>query len=223
MKRKKKLCFIYLCLCVGLTACGTTITEGRSSSAVSEMERDIPDEDILAESPEETIPQEDESIELFNSQGVYIQLLAEGDEDLSESDRAEFLAAFGFEDSEPFYVHTEEEGYPFMEFYFDEEREIGCGILYGETVFGNAICGFAFDHCLEVSWHGRDPFSVLSVYGTTGETGVTDYQEDYEYDEEGRLLRFQSTGTPIDMEGEEWRNIPMITVNFAYDNQGRLR
>ena len=30
MKINKKLCFIYLCLCVGLTACGTTITEGSS-------------------------------------------------------------------------------------------------------------------------------------------------------------------------------------------------
>ena len=215
MKRKKKLCFIYLCLCVGLTACGTTITEGRSSSAVPETERDIPDEDILAESPEETIPQEDESIELFNSQGIYIQLLAEGDEELSESDRAEFLAAFGFEDSEPFYVHTEEEGYPFMELYFDEEHEVGCGIRYGENVSGNVICGFAFDHCLEVSWHERDPFSVLSVYGITGETSVTDYQENYEYDEEGRLISFRSTGTPTDIDGEEWKNTPIIEIDFT--------
>ena len=70
MKRKKKLCFIYLCLCVGLTACGTTIAEGGSGSVVPETEQDILEEDVLAESPEETIPQEDESIELFNSQGV---------------------------------------------------------------------------------------------------------------------------------------------------------
>ncbi|MCH5263975.1 MAG: hypothetical protein J1F42_13780, partial [Lachnospiraceae bacterium] len=75
--------------------------------------------------------------DLFNSQGVYIQLLAEGDEELSETDREEFLATFGFEGSEPFYVHTEEDGYPFMELYFDEEHEIGCGIRYWENDFGN--------------------------------------------------------------------------------------
>ena len=223
MQKKKKPYFICLCLCIGLTACSTTDTEGRSRSALPETEQTVPQEDALAESTEETVSQGDESIELFNSQGVYIQILAEGDEDLSEEDRAEFLAAFGFEDSEPFYVHTEEDGYPFMKLYYDEEREIGCGIRYGENVSGNVICGFAFDHCLEVSWHKRDPFSVLSVYGTTGESGVTDYQENYEYDEEGRLLSFQSTGTPTDIDGEEWKNMRLITVNFSYDDQGRLR
>ena len=222
MQKKKKLYFMCLCLCIGLTACSTTVTEGRSRSALPETEQTIPQEDALAESTEETIPQEDESTKLFNSQGVYIQILAEGEEELSEEDRAEFLAAFGFEDSEPFYVHTEHDVYPFMELYFDEERGIGCGIQYEETVFGNAICGFGFDHCREVGWHKRDPFSVLSVYGTTGETGVTDYQENYEYDEEGRLLSFQSTGTPTDIDGEEWKNMRLITVNFSYDDQGRL-
>lgn len=161
--------------------------------------------------------------DLFNSQGVYIQLLAEGDEELSETDREEFLATFGFEGSEPFYVHTEEDGYPFMELYFDEEHEIGCGIRYWENDFGNVICGFAFDNCQEVSWHARDPYSVLSVYGTTGEDRVTDYQENYEYDEEGRLIGYQSTGTPTDIDGEDWKNISMITVAFNYDDQGNLR
>ena len=55
---EKKLCFICLCLCVGLTACGMTITEGRSRSAVPEMGQDIPEENVLAESPDETISQE---------------------------------------------------------------------------------------------------------------------------------------------------------------------
>lgn len=172
---------------------------------------------------EEDIATEDEAIELFNSQGVYIQLLAEGDEELSETDRAEFLAAFGFGDSEPFYVHTEEDGYPFMELYFDEEREIGCGIRYWKSDFGNVICGFAFDGCQEVSWHARDPYSVLSVYGTSGEDRVTDYQENFEYDEEGRLVGFQSTGTPTDIDREDFKNIPMIEVGFTYDDQGKLR
>ena len=58
LERKNKLCFIYLCLCVGLTACGMTITEGRSESAVPETEQDIPEENVLAESPDETISQE---------------------------------------------------------------------------------------------------------------------------------------------------------------------
>ena len=110
-----------------------------------------------------------------------------------------------------------------MELYFDEEREIGCGIRYGKNDFGTVICGFAFENCQEVSWHARDPFSVLSVYGTTGESRVTDYQENYEYDDEGRLIGFQSTGTPTDIDREGWENIPMIEVGFIYDDQGKLR
>ena len=235
MLTKKKLCLMYLCLCISLSACSRTVTEDKPD--VPETEQNALKEDILEEAAEQSvlqedaftdatyqdIPQEDDSIELFNSQGVYIQLLAEGDEELSETDRAEFLAAFGFEGSDPFYVHTEEDGYPFMELYFDEEREIGCGIRYWNSDFGNVICGFAFEECQEVSWHERDPFSVLSVYGTTGETRVTDYQENYEYDEAGRLIGFQSTGTPTDIDGEDWKNIPMIKVGFTYDDQGKLR
>ena len=208
-------------------AAETEITETDYTEAENGEATDTEDAEAESEeadrSEEEDTGTEDEVTELFNSQGVYIQLLAEGDEELSETDRAEFLAAFGFEDSEPFYVHTEEDGYPFMELYFDEEREIGCGIRYWENDFGNVICGFAFDSCLEVSWHERDPFSVLSVYGTTGEDRVTDYQENYEYDDEGRLIGFQSTGTPTDIDGEDWKNIHMIGVTFTYDDQGRLR
>ena len=222
---KKKAIGITLAIIIAtslLAGCGKRTGENELEKAqTSEMETNQEDGQMLENGLDEV--EESDSIELFNSQGVYIQLLAEGEEELSESDRAEFLAAFGFEDSEPFYVHTEEDGYPFMELYFDEEREIGCGIRYGENVSGNVICGFAFDQCLEVSWHARDPFSVLSVYGITGENSVTDYQEKYEYDEEGRLLSFLSTGTPADIEREEWQNISIISVDFTYDDQGRLR
>ena len=218
-------------------ACGQTVSDnpaaeteiaGKDDTEIVEKEdtetRIAKKADTETGSEEEDISEEDEvteeeAAELFNSQGVCIQILAEGDEKLSESERAKFLAAFGFSDSEPFYVHDEEDGYPFMELYFDEERGIGCGIRYA----GSVICGFAFDHCQEVSWHERDPYSVLSVYGTTGEDRVTDYREKYEYDEEGRLSGYQSTGTPTDIEGEEWKDTPMITVAFTYDDGGRLQ
>lgn len=211
-----------LCAC-GQPASDTPAAETEIAEKEDPETEIVEKEDTETEREEEDISEEDEAaeeeaVELFNSQGVYIQILAEDDEKLSESERAEFLAAFGFSDSEQFYVHTEEDDYPFMELYFDEEREIGCGIRYG-----NVICGFAFDHCKEVSWHERDPYSVLSVYGTTGEDRVTDYKENYEYDEEGRLIGFQSTGTPTDIDGEEWKDTPMITVAFTYDDKGRLQ
>ena len=92
-------------------------------------------ENALSEQAEQDTYREDESAEQtdlqeeqegpFGSSEVYYEILAEKEEDLSEEERKAFLAGFGFEDSEPFYVHTEEDGYPFMELYFDEEREIG--------------------------------------------------------------------------------------------------
>ena len=229
-KRLISVCFIAI-IVFSVYACGQTVSDnpaaeteiaGKEDTEI--VEKEDTETRIAEKADAETGSEEDEvteeeAAELFNSQGVCIQILSEGDEKLSESERAKFLAAFGFSDSEQFYVHDEEDGYPFMELYFDEERGIGCGIRYA----GSVICGFAFDHCQEVSWHERDPYSVLSVYGTTGEDRVTDYREKYEYDEEGRLIGYQSTGTPTDIEGEEWKDTPMITVAFTYDDGGRLQ
>lgn len=186
------------------------------------------EDNVLQDTEEDTLPEasiedmETEPEELFDSQGVFIQLLAEGDESLSEAERTAFLEQFGFGESTPFYIHTTEDGYPLMELYYDEEREIGCGIRYGENVSGVVICGFAFNSCYETSWYEPDPYSVLSVYGTSGEDDVTDYEEIYEYDEEGRLVHFQSNGTPAELYGDEDVNMPILNIDFIYDEQGQL-
>ncbi|MCH5341406.1 MAG: hypothetical protein J1E01_08055 [Acetatifactor sp.] len=169
---------------------------------------------------------DDTQEDIFNFKGVFLQILAENGEALSEEVKSEFLEMFGFQDDMPFYVHTGEDGYSIVELYYDEEREVGCGIVDGEET-GNYSYGFAFNCCQEISWHYPDPFSVLSIYGTTGEEAVTDYRENYEYDGEGRPVHFQSTGTPLDSplaeeDDEDWYDQYIIDVTFTYDDEGKL-
>ena len=189
-------------------------TDGAETEGEAETEDETKTEDVVLK-------------ELFGSKGAYLQELADNGEAINEMDKADFLEMFGFGDSEPFYVHTEEDGYALVELYYDEEREVGCGIIDGENT-GDYSYGFAFNTCKEVSWHYPDPFSVLSIYGTNGEEAVTDYKKNYEYDSEGRLVHFQSTGMPLEsplVEGddnEDWYNQYIIDVAFTYDPQGKL-
>ena len=182
------------------------------------------DEDTSTEQGEDNSAEAWE--ELLGSKGFYLQILAENDEALSDAAKVEFLEMLGFQDNLPFYVHSGEDGYSIVELYYDEEREMGCGIVDGEDT-GDYSYGFAFNSCQEISWHHPDPYSVLSVYGTSGEEDVKDYSENYEYDDAGKLLHFWSTGTSLETpmeeeDNEEWRNHPMIDVAFTYDTQDKL-
>ena len=204
-----------------------SLSEATDMTGVDGAETDA-ETGTLDSTGEETANKEDETLEiLFGSRGVYWQDLADNGEAINGEDKTNFLEMFGFGDSEPFYVHTEEDGYALVELYYDEERDLGCVICDGENT-GNYSYGFAFNSCKEVSWHYPDPFSVLSIYNTTGEEAVTDYRENYEYDDEGRLIHFQSTGTPLESplvetdDNEDWYNQYIIDVAFTYDAQGKL-
>ena len=68
---------------------------------------------------------------------------------------------------------------------------------------------------------------MRSIYGTTGKEAVTDYRENYEYDTEGRLVHFGSTGTPLESPlvetgSGDWNDQLIIDVLFTYDAQGKL-
>ena len=203
----------------------TDMTGTLSGTDASETAPDAENGNGVSKEPAQ---RENETLEeLFGSKGVYWQDLADNGEAINAEDKLDFLEMFGFGDGVPFYVHTEEDGYALMELYYDEEREIGCVILDGENT-GNYSYGFAFNSCHEVSWHYPDPFSVLSIDGTTGQEAVTDYKENYEYDREGRLVHYQSTGTPLESplveadDNEDWYDQYIIDVAFSYDAQGKL-
>lgn len=157
--------------------------------------------------------------------------LADGVE-LSAEGREAFLCRYGFGDSEPTYTYSgsymaygEGEKSYSLELYYDAEKVSGCAILCWEEASGPLTGGFVISGdtiLIERNWDALDPFSTLSVEdGETGEKQVEDYSEEYEYDEEGKLLSFRSFGTYDSDEGKEYGAV--ITVDFTYDERGNLQ
>lgn len=158
-------------------------------------------------------------------------MLAEGGE-LSLEIRELFLSRYGFADVEALY---EFDGYSYLkgygslghqiEFYYDEDRQLGCGIFSWNMPYGPSVSGYIIDDVEEGEWEPEDSFSGLSLEGTTGEELVEDYSEEYLYDGEGRLIGFRSYGTFETAEpGEDAiMHDALIEIDFVYDEQGNLR
>lgn len=151
---------------------------------------------------------------------------------MSSSEQMEFenrealLDAYGFENAEPFYQYYDISGNIDLELYLDENTGAGCGIRYfhwytealEEVV---EMQGFAFDNCQEVEWIPKDPYTLVSVDGTDGADAVADYEEIFEYTDEGEIDYYKSLGY-IDwlVEGEESSFI--LEFNYAYRDDGTL-
>lgn len=137
-------------------------------------------------------------------------------------DKESFLKDFGFAEAEPFYEYMDEDGNLYMSLYYDEHAGEGCGIIYAKN---RADYGFAFSEVYEGEWKGtRDYFKLESVRGDgdTGEYAIdADYQEDYEYDSEGRLVHCESTGIVewFSDEAEQWT---ILEFDYEYDENGKL-
>lgn len=100
-----------------------------------------------------------------------------------------FVEDFGFVGATPFYEYNDLEGNLYMKLYFDEETEEGCGIIYLERDWNY---GFVFSEIVHGEWAGIvDYFEIGCAYGD-GDTGKNladeSYEENYEYDERGKLL-----------------------------------
>lgn len=140
------------------------------------------------------------------------------------SDIESFIKGFGFDNAEPFYEYRDEEGVLRLALYFDEQSCEGCGIRYAGND-GEWLYGFTFDDAKVGEWHGflTDYNKQLSVEGTTGEAAVEEYKAEYEYDEQGRLTRFQATGIHSFLEEElkEQRNV--LKMDYEYHVNGKLK
>lgn len=79
--------------------------------------------------------------------------------------------------------------------YFEEQTGEGCGIRYVGND-GELLYGFTFDDAKVGEWSGflTDYSKQISIEETTGADYVKDYNEDFEYDAEGRMVRYMSTG-----------------------------
>lgn len=166
-------------------------------------------------------PSTAEEEELFNSMGVAVEILSEGAW-LSQEEHDCFLEKYGFSGRCPFYQYQNEDAGANVELYYDPDRNVGCGFRYWENTSGPVVCGYAFNQCETLSWYDPDPFSCVSAYGTTGKEWVTDYREEYEYDEEGKLTGFCSVGK-AEEDSPDDPPASLISISFLYDQNGVLK
>ena len=169
---------------------------------------------------------EDEEM-IHHGISVYVDQNESGENSFWYADKESFLESTGFIDDEPFYQFYNEDGSERLDFYYDEETEEGCGIRYYErdptTFFTTGMYGFTFQgaEIAESDQERVDYFSTASVDGYTGEDAAEDYEENREYDEEGRLIHFDSTGILRDEEDAEPENI--LWIDYEYYPNGNLK
>ncbi len=131
------------------------------------------------------------------------------------------LSAYGFEGEDPFFQYFDEADRIYMEFYWDEQRDIGCGLryLYYEEPDKTEIYGFGFSGHTESTWD-RDMYATVSVYGDTGESSVDNYEEHIEYTLDGKIDCYTSTGV-MDVEKEP-EEVDVLKIDFEYHDNGKI-
>lgn len=122
----------------------------------------------------------------------------------------------------PFYTYCDEAGNLQLELYLDTETGQGFGTRYDWDSWDGqravpALYTFSFDSASpDEAWGFLDawqaPYSVMSVWGTDGSELVEDYQAFWEYDTDGRPVRFRSQGGIDDSNFEA----PVRVLEFAF-------
>lgn len=145
--------------------------------------------------------------------------------------KEEFLTAYGFETTEPYYEYYDPNGVLQLELYLDEESESGCGIRHFYYVLPEAggqeaetvseMHGFVFDAFEAENWTEQDKFALELIWGGKGTDEVTNYKEKYEYNENGQITLFQSSGD-IEEYMEEGKSQLILRISFEYREDGTL-
>ena len=144
--------------------------------------------------------------------------------------RRTFLADFGFADKEPFYQYYDYIGNLKLELYLDEASGKVCGLIYGYTYNyqmekQESAYGFAFDAVYQGEWEAADPYSLTTVFGSTGEDAGRGYEEIIEYTEDGKIDYYKSMAFDDWFGGEEEEKEEkdrILEINFIYRDDGTL-
>lgn len=183
----------------------------------------ISEEDLLQESirQEELLENETETQTTEETQIETTEVLDYGE--IDETEITSFLNHYGFDTEAPFYEYYAEYSKLGLKLYFDEESEMGCGIVYSYAEDNTLQYDgkFAFQGYITGKWENPDIFSVTTSEGEDG-TYIQDYQEEYTYDEEGKIVSFLSTGIFDWLSETENKREKIIEVNFSYRNDGTL-
>lgn len=243
-KSGKKIAFLLAGICVGaLTLWGigrlrdgsapqdNSQEEWESQSgteagdtADTQEENTLKEEDVVGESDDF---QSQESEEELSALVVLWNGETEDFENRTYDSSGKFLEDFGFTDMEPFYEYTDMDQKLVLELYFDEETGHGCG-LYHDYGYSNdneeivSIYGFAFQHTKTDEWVPEDTYSTLSVFGDdVREYDLSEYQEVYEYTDDGKLSSFEARGIIPDL-GEGDTEESVLSMNYYYRDDGTL-
>ena len=142
--------------------------------------------------------------------------------------RRTFLADFGFADKEPFYQYYDYIGNLKLELYLDEASGKVCGLIYGYTYNyqmekQESAYGFAFDAVYQGEWETADPYSLTTVFGSTGEDEGREYEEIIEYTEDGKIDYYKSMAF-VDWIGPEEKEEKdtLLEINYIYWDDGTL-
>lgn len=140
-----------------------------------------------------------------------------------------FLREYGCEDEKPFYEYFDQDGYLQMVFYYDEQTELGLGIRYYKkdpSMFEpSGAYGFVWRGIMEKAWDGLeiDYFSPTSVFGDDASSynDIENYQEHYEYDEDGKIIHFDAQGV-ITYLGDVDEISTLLRIDYVYREDGSL-
>lgn len=134
--------------------------------------------------------------------------------------RQALLEDCGFAGAEPFYRYFDRDGTLLLELYLDEKAKTGCGFRYFAGSFEEEQLqetqAFTIDGMMEDTWEEPDVFSVMAYDGSDGKDAVEDYEEHYEYTEDGRLASYRSWGT-VDWLGDPGEETVMDILNIKYE------
>lgn len=167
---------------------------------------------------------EDQGLDHFE----YIQEQVFGNEGtaVEYEDRETLLKDFGFLKEEPFYEYYDTSHNLLLELYFDEKSQKGCGIKY-KYYYTNKLeqvvkmYGFTFNTVYRQKWEEPELFSITSLDGKNGADEVENYEEFWEYREDGKVDSFHSQGI-IEWVGDGTETSSILKIQFVYREDGSL-
>jgi len=142
-------------------------------------------------------------------------------------DESAFYHAFGFGDQEPLYEYYNQDGSRRLTLFYNEQTGEGCGVRYYErdpsTFSTSGKYGFTFAGTEEEEWSSPEAeyLKQLSVDGTDGSGAVSQYEENYEYDREGRVTHFDSAGIIDFITDDETQYI--LWIDYEYYDNGKIK
>lgn len=128
----------------------------------------------------------------------------------------------------PFYEYFQQDGKKQLSLYYNEQTKKGFGIRYYEydsDVFSTTdMYTFTFWGVEEGQWDGLiDYHKQVSVDGGNGSASVEEYEENYEYDSEGKVTHFDSTGVLTFLAENNTEEQFVMKIDYEYYENGNLK